>query len=92
VERVGADLGGFLGLAERSAESDSTFVEVVRGDGDRHDVARKNADEVLAHLSRDVGNDLMAVVQLDAKLRVRKGLRHFALYLKCFLFGHKALH
>ena len=60
------------------------FIRILPGD----DVAGEDADEVLAHLARDVGDDLVPIVELDAKLRVGKGLHHFALNHECFFFGH----
>jgi len=81
--------GFFVGLAQWAAESDASLVQVVWRDGDRDDVARKDAYEVLAHLACDVGDDLMPIVELDAELRIGKRLGDFALNKKGFFFGHR---
>src|SRR5262245_54352662 len=75
----GADSGGFGAgfgrlVAERAAEGDATLGQVVRRDGDRHDVTGQDADEVLADLAGDGGDDLVAVVETNPKLRVGQGL------------------
>src|SRR5438128_8124908 len=83
--RIGAF---FLRLPQRSAESDAAFAEVVGRNGHGDDVAGQDADEVFAHTAGDVGDDFVPIVELDAKLRVRQGLRHFALSQVCFFFRH----
>src|SRR5262249_13224380 len=47
-----------------------------------------NADEVLADFARDVRDDLVPVIQLDAELRVRQGLRHLTLHLDAIFSRH----
>src|SRR5687768_6401327 len=80
-----------VGLTQRSAEGDAALVQIVRRNGHRHGVARQNTNEVLAHLARDVRDDLVPIIKLDAKLRVRKCLHYFALRQKVFFFGHAQL-
>src|SRR6266480_6169938 len=52
---------------------DSTPREVVRRQLHFHLVAGKDADVVLSHLSGDLRQHLVAVVQLDAERRAREG-------------------
>src|SRR5262245_47404555 len=54
-------------------------------------VARNDADEILAHAAGDMGNDLVAVVQFDAKLRVGQRFFDAALHFNGFFFRHKTL-
>src|SRR5690606_22979902 len=51
-----------------------------------HLVARQDADVVHPHLPTDVGEHVVAVLQLDTELRVREGLRDGALYLDGLFF------
>ena len=71
------------------AVGDARFAEVVGGHLDAHLVADADADEVLAHLAGNVGEDLVAVGQGDAKHRPRQYLRHRATQLNWFFFGHE---
>src|SRR5947209_4385261 len=75
-------------LAQRAAEGDAALVQIVGGDRHGDDVAGQDADEVFAHLAGNMRDDLVSVVELDAELRVGKGLHHFALNEKWFFFGH----
>lgn len=43
----------------------------------------------LRSLPGDVGDDLVPIIELDAELRVGKGLHHLALNEKRFFFGHR---
>src|SRR4051794_4155937 len=52
------------------AVDDASAGEVVRAELDDHTVLGKDADVVLAHLPRDVGEHLVAVLQLHAEHRV----------------------
>ena len=73
---------------QRSAIRNATLGQVVRRDGNRDDVARKDANEILANLARDVRDDLEAILELDAELRVSECLNNFSLCLNQFLFRH----
>src|SRR5208282_2166508 len=53
---------------------DAAAREIVRRKLHRDAISGKNANEVLAHLSRNVGQHLMLVFELDAKHRVRQRL------------------
>src|SRR5262249_29801227 len=57
-------LGGVgCAVAERAAEGDAAFRQVVRRKRHGHGVPRQNADEVLPNLAGDVGDDLVPVVE-----------------------------
>lgn len=49
------------------AENDAGFAEVVRGHLDVYPVSHTDANEVFSHLSRNVGQDFMAIGQRDSK-------------------------
>src|SRR5687768_12310692 len=61
--------------------------EVVRRKLDLHAVARQDADVVLAHLSRDVAEDAMAVVEVDPEHHVRQRLDDRAVELDRVFLG-----
>ena len=50
---------------------DAAFGEIVRRELDGHGVAFQDADVVFTHLARDVCGHHVAVLELDAKGRVR---------------------
>src|SRR5262245_50327245 len=52
----------------------------------QHPVPGQDADEVLAHLARDVGEDLVLVLELDAEHGVRQRLDHGRLDLDGLFF------
>src|SRR5439155_15725399 len=54
--------------------SDSSAREIVGRQIDRHTVALQYPDVILAHLPADVGQHLVAVLELHAESRVRKDL------------------
>src|SRR3984957_20825232 len=66
------------GLATISLEAvgDATFGQVVGRHFHQYLVAGKDADAVLAHASRRVGDDFVLVLELDAEGGVRQQLRH----------------
>src|SRR5690606_4671032 len=65
----------------RVAVADAAPVEVLGAQLGDHTVLGKDADVVLAHLSGDVREHHVPVVELDAEARVREGLRDRALDL-----------
>src|SRR3954470_12215971 len=67
---------------------DARPVEVVRRQLDAHAIAGKDADAEAAHLARDVPEDRVPVVELDAEHRVRQRLHHLALELDLLFLGH----
>src|SRR6185436_479591 len=71
------------------AVSNSSAVQVVRRQLHQHPVARKNPDEMLAHLSRNVRQHLMlCVFQLDPKHSVRQSLADRRHNLYSFFLRH----
>lgn len=48
--------------------------EIVGRKLDRYAVARQDLDEVLAHLSRQVGENLVPLAEFDLERRIRQGL------------------
>ena len=87
------------GKARRQAEANrfsvrgkrSALGEVVRSDLDGHSVAGDDPDEILAHLARNVGQDAMAIFQLDHELGVGKRLHDSSFRSDRFFFGHTDL-
>ncbi len=70
------------------AEGDAGLAEVVGRHFDVDLVADADADEVLAHFAGDVGEDLMAVGQGDAKHRPRQDLGDLAVQFDWLFFSH----
>ena len=74
------------------AVDDAGLGEVVLGHLHLHPVAGREADKALAHLARDMGeDDVLAVVQLDAKHRAGQNGHHFAFdfdYIRCVIQCH----
>lgn len=71
------------------AVDDSPALEVVRRKLDDNSVLGEDADVVLAHLSADVGEHLVPVIQFHSEHCVRQGLDDAALYLDgAFLLSH----
>src|SRR4051794_27648627 len=67
---------------------DSSPVEVIRGELDLDPIPWKDADVVPTHLSGDVAEHVVSVVEFDPEHRVREGLGDLALHLYLLLFGH----
>ena len=67
----------------------ATPLQVIGGQLDLNFVAGKNADVVHAHLSGDVGQNFMPVVELDAKHCVREGLKNSPFEQYCVFFGFR---
>jgi hypothetical protein len=65
-----------LALSLPVPEHDATSGQVVGGDFDLHAITRKDPDAMHAHLPGAVGQDVMAVFQLDFEHRVREWLDH----------------
>lgn len=64
----------------------SAAIEVVGREFYPDFVPGEDADEVLAHLSRDVREHLVSVLELYAEHRVRQGLDNHRLDFDCFFF------
>ena len=73
------------------AVNDPALLEVVRRDFDGHPVTRNDADEVLAHLAGDVGQNAVAIFQLDHELGIGQSLDNLSFGSDRFFFGHKDL-
>ena len=65
---------------------DTALGQVVGRELNAHTVAGSDTDEVLTHLARDMGQDLMLVCEFHAIHRGRQDFRHYALELKHILF------
>lgn len=52
----------------------TTFTEIIRGQFDLNPVADHGADARSPHSARGIGDELMAIVQLDAEAPFRKYL------------------
>jgi len=63
------------------AVHDSAAIQVVGTQFHRYAVAGKNADKVLAHASRDMGQHLVIVLEFDLEHGVRKRFHHHRHYL-----------
>ena len=87
---IGAKLNRATGLP--LAESDTTLGQVVGREFDTDLVAGHDTDEILPHPAGNVGNDLVAAVQLHAKPRVGQGFGDDALDLDCFFFIRHTRH
>jgi hypothetical protein len=69
--------------------SDATPGQVVGRELDLHPIARQDADVVLAHLSGDRGQDVVAtLLELHAKHGARQRLDDLSLDLDLVLFGY----
>ncbi len=68
---------------------DSAPRQVVGGDLQQNSISREDTNKVKAHLSRNVGEYLVSVVELHLKHRVRERLDYFSSYFYYFVFiGH----
>jgi hypothetical protein len=71
------------------AVGDSTSGQVVGGKLDLHPIARQDANVVLAHLSGDRGEDIVAaLLELNAEHGARQRLDDLSLDLDLVLFGY----
>ena len=72
------------------AVGDASLAKVIRGNLDRHLVANRDLDEELPHLTRNMGEHLVPVVQLDLVHGGRENLRDGSrnLYRLVIVFCH----
>ena len=84
--RVNATAKRQMGILLFLAEDDSSAGEVVGGEFYFDFVARKDADEMLAHFARDMGCNDMTGLEFDAKGRIGQSLDDLALELNCLFF------
>src|SRR6266545_8254294 len=83
------DVRTFMGAAPSLVPVDDPAAgQVVRRQLDRHLVPRQDLDEVHPHLARDVGQHLVAVLELHAEHRVGERLDHRALDLDALFLRH----
>ena len=68
--------------------NDAAASQVVGGKLHHHAVVRQDPDVVLPHLAADVGEYLVAVLQLNAEHRIGQGFDNAALHLDGAFFGH----
>ncbi len=67
------------GLA--TAVGDAALAKVIRCQFHSHAIARQDTNIVLAHLSRDMGRNDVAIFEFDAKCCVGQGLCDHAFHL-----------
>ena len=85
-----------MGADEKEGESalsinDAASGKIVGGQGYPYRIARDDADIVLAHLARQVGEDqVSAIFQFDPEHGIGQGFANDALYLDSFFLGHIA--
>jgi len=70
-------------------ESNPRFAQVIRRHLDVHFVSNADADEILAHFSRNVGEDFVAIGQGHSKHGSGQDLRYRAGNLNRFFFRHR---
>ena len=68
---------------------DSATIEVVDREFDRDFVAGKNLDVMHPHLTADVSQDLVAVLKLNRKHCIRKGIKDGTFEFDNIFFGQK---
>jgi hypothetical protein len=73
------------------AVGDTPLGQVIRRQFNADPIARGDADKVAAHLSAGLRHDLMALIQFDSKMSVRKTLDYGSFQLDRFFFRHKYL-
>ena len=71
-----------------AAESNSAFGEIVGSQLNRDLVASKDADVMFAHFAGDMGNDHMAVFQLNTEQGIGQRLDNSAFHFNMVFFGH----
>jgi hypothetical protein len=69
-------------------EHDTRLVQVVRGHFNRHLVALQDADVVLLHPARRIGDELVAIFEVDAETQFRQNFGYEALHFNQFFFSH----
>lgn len=79
--------GGTRALFEM-AEGDARLGQIVRRHLERHLVAGKDTDVVLPHFSRGVGDQLVAVFEIDAETGIGEHFGNQAFEFKKFFFSH----
>src|SRR5262245_12177957 len=88
VTRAGANVKTKLVRASAAAVDNAATAEVVGRDLDFDPVAGNDADEVLAHAARNVGDYLVPVVEFDTELSVGQRLFYATLGLDRLFLRH----
>lgn len=71
--------------------NDAASGKIVGGQGYSNRVARDDANVVLAHLARQMGEyQVSAVLQFYPEHGIGQGFANYTLYLYCFFLGHIA--
>lgn len=90
-EKAGA-MGGSWGEGGSTfSVDDPALGEIIGGDLDGHPISWHDPDEILAHLSGDVGKNAVTALEFHHELGIRKGLHDATLGPDRFLFGHEQL-
>src|SRR3954453_2621951 len=95
-QRALTDALTFTGPSDRSfglsleSVGDATPAEVVGGELHPDPVTGQDPDEVHPELAADMGEDVMAVLELDPERRVREGLQHRAFDFDRVLLRHRS--
>lgn len=76
----------FLNTGLLGAVSNATAAEIVGGEFYSHPISGEDADIVLAHLSRDMGENNVPVIQLNFEHCVRQWLDDTAFNFNGFFF------
>src|SRR5436190_19784317 len=79
---------GYRAAAFDVTEGNAPFAQVVGRELQRNLVTGNDANVVLAHLARAVGNKLVAVIERDPIARVGQHFVHDAIHLENFFLGH----
>src|SRR5215216_7684152 len=85
---AGADDGRPVRLV---SEADAAALQVVGGHLDDDAVAHARANAELAYLARCIGENLVVIVELHAKIPVGKDLDHLPLEFQQFFLRHRVL-
>jgi hypothetical protein len=81
----------FIGLGSAVAVGDAAACEVVRRELEAHLVAGSEADVVLPHLPRDLGEHVVTALDLHPEHRARQGFHDFPVDLDLLLFDRRYL-
>jgi hypothetical protein len=88
LEAAALRTGRFCAAVFDMAERNASLGEIVGRQLERHLVARKYADMVFPHFSGSVGNQLVAVVEVDAEAAVRQYFGNTSVHFNQVFFSH----
>lgn len=72
-------------------EDDAAFAEIVWRHFERHLIACQNTNMVFSHFSGGIGDELVAVFQINTKTGIRQHLGNAAVHFNQFFFSDDAL-